>query len=81
MSKVDDELTARAIRAGLEVRGMYQETIHATDGDRARQLRRIGQEAADRLGVEVGIAGVSTRDHMVRVCIIVARTPAQPEPV
>jgi hypothetical protein len=77
----DDELTASAIRAGLDRYGQYHETIERHDTARADQLRRISDLISEEIGEDIGVAAVPTFDGLVRVCVILARKPATPEPV
>lgn len=83
MANVDLELTALAIRAGLEEYGQYQETVDAGDSGRVDQLRGVAQVVAEVMGVEVGFAVVPVKDGSaaMRACAIVVPSPAAPEPV
>ncbi len=81
MLTFDDELTASAIRAGLWTYGQYHETIERGDTARVEQLRRVSDAISEELGVDIGVAAVPTFDGLVRVCVIVARKSATPEPV
>jgi len=85
LDNVDDDLTALAIRAGLEEYGQYHETIAPGDTERVDQLRRVSRAVADGLGIEVGFAAVPTQqrggDGSLRACAILVDSPAVPEHV
>ena len=80
MEDIDDVLTKQAIRNGLELYGLYFETIDSNDGNRAEQIGRLARAAAAELGVKVTVAATRRRDAGVQLCVMVVGSPAEPEP-
>jgi hypothetical protein len=77
---VDDELTQSAVRHALEQYGQYFETVNPDEGARVERVGRVGRAVAAELGIELSMAANRRRDGAVQICLLVVRSPLEPEP-